>query len=415
MSHLILWNGPFTLIAVPDRVEGPEEAASIAEAPATASVTPFAAPYWLAGLRLHEAIVGLGPGGDPVAEAWSAPLHLSRPAFPPGLRLPESGRLPDLLDVDLPAPGGPPCPTLSPGGGPSILDPAIARAVEIRLAPATRPVIRDAFVTRGPVHLLLRPFHLVKVDRGEGAARLVDGASRSVVAVLSGDETRRLEGAVTLHPATPSGRVAFRPMRCPVCASRLALAERGELRFCPACRRALEVTGERLTPVSYRAETRKGPKRSLLPFWRFSFQLDDPRDGRTIRSVAELAEAAGGAPAGSSPAVPFLDVPAFRPEGTRRAFPGLSALPSVSEPPSAELVEGPVRGEAGFADPSRFAALSSASAALVARHALLLSIPKEVVARAAPRRLDELVFRAPLRLDPPSLVLRSLRPDALSR
>jgi hypothetical protein len=418
-SHLVSWRGPVSTIVLRDRLAAPGQAEAAAREETGSDLpwnrTPFLAPTWLTAFRLHEAVVGHGPDGGLVAEAWSAPLHLARTAAPGELPLPPSNRLPELLDGDfLPAGEAGQAPLLPLSGGPAEIDEELPRIAATRLAPRVEPLVRSALLSRGPVHLLLRPFYLLEPADGRGDSLLVDGAAGSVSGSLHGTSARHLRAAVETRPLPVPGGLAFRPMRCSVCASRLALAERGEIRFCPGCRRALEVAGERLLPVAYRAEVRSGPRRLLLPFWRFPFSLSDPRDGRELSSVAALVEAAGGEAVPPGEAFPFLDVPAYRAEGRRRQRPGLSRLVPAAEPPAPQLAEGPVRGEAGFPEPSRWASVSSKDAALVARHVLLLSLPATVVGTAAPRRLAELCFDAPLRLGPPSLVLRSLRPDALA-
>jgi DNA-directed RNA polymerase subunit RPC12/RpoP len=431
-SHLVVRRGSVTLVALPDRIRDSSDALlaaseAVLEAAGTGSTwpptagkcrhTPFFAPSWLFTLRLHEAVIGHGRGGDLEAEAWSAPLHIVRPASEAGLRLPDAGRLPDLNGAFLTTESLGPVASLPLTSGPESIEEEIPRLEAVRLAPSVDPLVRDARIARGPVHLLLRPFHLLQPADGPGNAVLLDGASRSLVAILTSSDSGRLLEAIQVRVLPETGTVAFRAMRCPVCSSRLALSERGEIRFCPGCRRALEVNGERLVPVPYRAEIPGRPRRLLLPFWRFRFCLSDPRDGKSLTTVGRVVEAAGGATAHSAPPAPsspLLDVPAFRSEGRRRQIPGLARLPGPFEHPASELVEGPVRGEAGFPEPARFAAISPGGAALVARHVLLLAIPQNVLTRAAPRRMAELLFRSDLRLEPPELVVRALRSDALA-
>jgi hypothetical protein len=420
-----------TIVTVPDRIRDADDAGLAAEEallssgvagerppgppPTTARRhTPFLAPYWHLDLRLHEAVIGRTRRGDLEAEAWSAPLHVVRPGAGDGLLLPGAGKLPDLLDAAPAHEHAAPAPHLPLAGGPEAIDEEVQRLEALRIAPSVEPLARNGRIARGPVHLLLRPFHLLEAADGRGGALLLDGASRSIAATLDAGDAERIRRAVRHGPLPATGKLAFRPMRCPVCASPLALSGRGETRFCPGCRRALDVAGEQLVPVPYRAETPGRSRPLLLPFWRFRFTLTDPRDGRGLRAVDQVVEAAGGSRAASPSPASVLDVPAFRSEDRRRQFPGLARHPGPFEPGAADLVDGPVRSEAGFPEPARFAALSSTGAALVARHVLLLAIPRGVLARAAPRRLSELLFGSRLALGPPELVLRALRSDALA-
>ncbi len=71
---------------------------------------------------------------------------------------------------------------------------------------------------------------------------------------LAGPPSRLSTPELAERPLPVSLSLALRPMRCPECASPFPLDRQGQLRICPACRRAFLVTGRRLAPVSYDAE-----------------------------------------------------------------------------------------------------------------------------------------------------------------
>ncbi len=69
--------------------------------------------------------------------------------------------------------------------------------------------------------------------------------------------------------------------------------------------------------------------RVLVPAWRISFVLEDPRDGRELASVAAVRSRCGEAgPTGVDEVAP-LDVPAFLPADRGRERHGTQALPSL--------------------------------------------------------------------------------------
>jgi len=162
------------------------------------------------------------------------------------------------------------------------------------------------------------------------------------------DEALRAEIAERPLPVAPPP--TLRPMRCAECAAPLPLDREGQLRICPACRRAFLIDGRRLLPVTYEAEPPPSPRgRFLVPAWRIAFVLEDPRDGRELASVAAVLARCGETGVEMDGPAP-LDVPAFLPTDKRRERHGAQRLPSL---PSASfpLFEGPARGEAGFPEP----------------------------------------------------------------
>lgn len=262
--------------------------------------------------------------------------------------------------------------------------------------------------------LLLRPCRLVSVSSGRvRAAVLVDDAARQATGLLSAGAAEVLLAGIAERRLPAAPPPALRPMRCPACASPFPLDREGQLRLCPACRRAYLVTGRRLLPVAYVAELPPSPRgRVLVPAWRFGFVLEDPRDGRELSTLAAVRSRCGETGADERGDSDGIDVPAFFPADRRRERRPRQPLPSL--PPAAfPLCEGPARGEAGFPEPRLVGALGPHEAAGIVRHAFLAALEPETVARAAPRRLKALLFDAPLRLGSPRLVLRALRrPEA---
>jgi DNA-directed RNA polymerase subunit RPC12/RpoP len=377
--------------------------------PVVESVVAFEAPVRVLVARLHEAAVVRGAEGDPAAEVTTRWVETARSALRDPLGLPTA---PPLEEVDARA--------LAVVSRRTVLAPPFdsdqaAYAADAERLEATRAGASPALARRAVVFpltrvLVLRPCRLVLLSSGRlRAGVLVDGAARQVPALLSqaAFETLRLE---ITHRALPTASpVALRPMRCPACASPFPLDRAGQLRICPACRRAYLVTGRRLLPVPYEAELPPSPRgRTLVPAWRLSFVLEDPRDGGDLSSLAAVRSRCGEAEAAEPDERKDIDVPAFLPADRRRERHG--AQPLVALPPAVfPLLEGPARGEAGFPEPRAVGALGPDEAACVVRHALLAALRPATVARASARRLKALLFDAPLRLGPPCLVLRALR------
>ena len=258
--------------------------------------------------------------------------------------------------------------------------------------------------------LVLRPCLLVSVSSDRvRAAVLVDGAARQATGLLSAGAAEALLGEIAERRLPASPAPSLRPMRCPECASAFPLDRQGQLRICPACRRAYLVTGRRLLPVAYVAELPpKSRGRVLVPAWRFEFALEDPRDGLALSSLAAVRSRCGEAIPERQDDAGSVDVPAFLPADRRRERAGAQELLSLP-PATFPHVEGPARGEAGFPEPRLVGALGPDQAASVVRHAFLAALGPRIVARASARRLKALLFDAPLRLSSPRLVLRALR------
>ena len=421
-AHLVLAGGGPLAARLAARTS-PEEAAALARAalademrrrersgpaPEAGEPVAFEAPVRVLLARVHDAAVVRGPAGDPAASVTARVSEAARSALAEPLALgtaPSPGEI-DPAGLALAARG----PVLAPpfdAGEPAWEEDAL------RLAAATTassPVLVRR-VAAFPLArlLLLRPALLVPVSSGRTrAAVLVDTAARQAVALLSAGAAESLRGSLAPRPLPASPPPALRPMRCPACASPFPLDREGQLRVCPACRRAHLVAGRRLLPVAYEAELPPSPRgRLLVPAFRVAFALTDPRDGAELRSLAAVRARSGdarvAAPEGPAP----FDVPAFLPSDRRRERRGgqfLPALPEAAHP----LFEGPARAEAGFPDTRPVGALGPGEAVAVVRHALLAALPPRVVALASPRRLKALLLDAPLRVGPPRLVLRAL-------
>ena len=287
---------------------------------------------------------------------------------------------------------------------------ADAERLEATRAGVAPPLARHAVAFPLGRVLVLRPCRLVLLASGRlRAGVLVDDASRQATALLSHAAFEALRSEIADRPLPAASAPALRPMRCPACASLFPLDRAGQLRVCPACRRAYLVTGRRLLPVAYKAELPPSSRgRVLVPAWRLSFVLVDPRDGQELSSFAAVRSRCGEAGAVERDEREGIDVPASLPADHRRERRGSQPLPSL--PPAVfPLFKGPARGEAGFPEPRVVGALGPDEATGVVRHALLAALPKETVARASPRRLKTLLFDAPLRPGPPRFVLRALR------
>lgn len=412
-SHLVLWSGPALPLVLPNRLRDAAEALDAARRgtplhpeATLARHTFLLAPYWHRSGRVTEAAIGNGPEGERLRAAAAVPAELSARGFCPSLALPETGKLGYVRSFDL-APAGPShlVPMVRLAGGPELLAEGEARAARMRIVRGVDVLERLGVFVPGPLHLVLRPFHLVAVDTRSGRRHLLlDGASRQLVSELTEAAALRLDAAVVLDRLPVQPTVSFLPMRCPACAAPVALEPAAHVRFCPTCRHALKVNGSSLATVPHRLEVPDGPaSRSLfLPFWRFRFALHDPLDGAPLSTLEALAARAGAEP--SPLATPFLDVPAFRPSAPRRPAGGVQALFEVARPPL-PLAPGPAGSDVPA--PARPVALAPSEAAATARAALLLSIPPGTVARASAARLRALVLDAPLRLEAEGLVLRA--------
>jgi hypothetical protein len=375
-------------------------------------VIPFEAPVRVLVARVHEAAVIRGPDGDPRAEVTVRVSECAGTALRDRLGLPTA---PPLAEVD-PLVAVPVArrTAVSPGFD---ADEAAFEGDAERLR-AARPGEAPAlarFVVALPIArlLVLRPCRLVSVSSGRSrAAVLVDGAARQATALLSTAAFEALGGEIAERPLPSAPAPALRPMRCPECATPFPIDREGQLRLCPACRRAWLVSGRRLQPVAYRAELPDSPRgRLLVPAWRVGFTLEDPRDGSRLSSLREVRARCGEETGDEPGAAGGLDVPAFLPYDRLRETRGLQPLAAL--PPAAfPLFEGPVRGEAGFPPVRSPGALGPLDAAAFVRGALLAALRPETVARATPRRLKALLFGAPLEVGTPRLVLRALpRPD----
>ena len=375
------------------------------------SVVPFDAPVRVLVARHHEAAVVRGAAGEPAAEVTVRLVERARSALRDPLGLPTA---PPLAEVDsralvLVTRRRAIAPPFDAGEADFDGDAARLAAARSGAAPA---LIRSAVVVPLARVLVLRPCRLVSVSSGRSRVGvLVDDAARQATALLSRAGSEALHAELAERPLPVSLSLALRPMRCPECASPFPLDRQGQLRICPACRRAFLVTGRRLAPVSYGAELPPSARGWILaPTWRIPFVLVDPRDGRELASAvavrARCGETEEAAVEAMEPAP--LDVPAFLPADRRREKSGAQNLP-VLPPAAFPLLAGPARGESGFPEPRLVGALGPDEAARVVRHALLASLRPGSVARASVRRLEGLIFDAPLRLGPPRLVLRSLR------
>ncbi len=374
-------------------------------------VVPFGAPVRVLVARLHEAAVVRGAAGEPATEVTARLVEGVRSALRDPLGLPTA---PPLAEVDARALAlvtrrqviAPPF-----DAGEADFDGDAERLGTVRsgVAPA---LIRSAVVVPLARIVVLRPCRLVRLSSGRSRVGvLVDEAARQATALLSRAGAEALQAELAERPLPVSPPLALRPMRCPECASPFPLDRQGQLRICPACRRAFLVTGRRLAAVPYEAELPPSARgRILVPAWRIPFVLVDPRDGQELTSSAAVRSRCGETEEEAVETVEAapLDVPAFLPADRRRERSGAQRLP-VLPPAAFPLFAGPARGESGFPEPRLVGALGPEEAVRVVRHALLASLRPGTVARASVRRLEGLVFDAPLRLGPPRLVLRSLR------
>jgi DNA-directed RNA polymerase subunit RPC12/RpoP len=422
-AHLVLRGSGTTVAEIASRTSE-EEARALACAalegemlrrgrtgpgPVVDSVRSFVAPVRVLVARLHEAAVVRGADGHPEAEVTTRWTEVARPALRDSLGLPTA---PPIGEVDARSLTVVSCRTVSAppfdaGEDGWATDGKRLEAAHAGVAP---PLARHTVAFPLARLLVLRPCRLVSVSAGRARAGvLVDDADRQATAILSHAAFEALDSEIAHRPLPVSPPPALRPMRCPECASPFPLDRQGQLRICPACRRAFLIAGRRLLPVRYTAELPPSPRgRVLVPAWRLTFVLQDPRDGRELPSVAAVRSRCGeDGVTGNDEAVP-LDVPAFLPADRRRERRGTQALPSL---PGAVLpiCEGPARTEAGFPEPRLVGALGPLEAACIVRHVLLGALRPETVASASAGRLKALLFDAPLRVGPPTLVLRSLR------
>lgn len=421
-AHLALRGGGTTVARLTERTSA-EEAAGLARSalademrrrersgpePTVEEVVAFEAPVRVLVARLHEAAVVRGAAGDPEAivtarVAGRAATALRDPLALP--TMPEPGEA-DPRGLAVVSRGSVAAPPFDVGE-----DAFEADAARLRAACAAPPALARHAVSFPLARLVvLRPCRLVAVSSGRSRGGvLVDGAAREATALLSRAAYEALRGEIADRPLPAAPPPALRPMRCPECASPFPLDREGQLRLCPACRRAFLAAGRRLVPVAYRAELPASPRgRLLVPAWRLPFVLLDPRDGREVSSVAEVLARCGEEPARGRGAPAPLDVPAFLPADRRRESRGVQRLPSLPAA-SFPLFEGPARSEAGFPDPRPVGALGPSEAAAVVRHALLAALAPETVSRASARRLRSFLFDAPLRTGPAALVLRAAR------
>lgn len=427
-AHLVL-GGAGTAVAELDSRTTEEEACDLARAaledemrrrgrsgPAAVvdAVVPFDAPVRVLVARHHEAAIVRGAGGDPAAEVTVRVVEGVRSALRDPLGLPTA---PPLAEVDARALAlvtrrqviAPPF-----DAGETDFD-GDARHLETVRSGVAPALIRSAVVFPLARLVVLRPCRLVRVASGRSRVGvLVDAAARQATALLSRAGAEALQAELAERPLPVSPPLTLRPMRCPECASPFPLDRQGQLRICLACRRAFLVTGRRLVPVRYEAELPPSARGWILvPAWRVPFVLVDPRDGGELTSAAAVRSRCGETDEEAVEAVEAvepspLDVPAFLPADRRREKSRAQRLP-VLAPAAFPLLTGPARGESGFPEPRLVGALGPDEAARVVRHALLAFLRPGTVARASVRRLEGLVFDAPLRLGPPRLVLRAVR------
>ncbi len=422
-AHLILRGAGTTVAEIASRTSE-EDACALARAalademrrrgrigpdPVVESVHPFVAPVRVLVARVHEAAVVRGADGHPAASVTSRRAEVARTALRDSLGLPSA---PPIAEVD--------ARFLSVVSRRTVLAPPFDAGETVWEADGTQheaahagvapPLARRAVAFPLTRVLVLRPCRLVSVSSGlSRAGVVVDDGARQAIALLSRAALEALLSELADRDLPVAPQPAFRPMRCPECASPFPLDREGQLRICPACRRAWVVSGRRLLRVPYDAELPGSPRgRVLVPVWRFPFVLEDPRDGRELATVAAVRSRCGEAGPTAVDEVAPLDVPAFLAADRGLERSGTQALPSL---PAATLPlhEGPARPEAGFPETRLVGAFGPVEAAVLVRHVLLGALRPETVARAAVGRLRALLFDAPLRVGPPRLVLRSLR------
>jgi hypothetical protein len=420
-AHLVLRGRGLAVAALPGRMDA-EEVSALAVAavagelarrgrrgppPTVEDAVPFFAPVRILVARLHEAAVVRGTGGDPVAAVAARLVETASTALRDPLGLPTA---PPLAEV-----GNGPLPLVTRRAvtaPPFDADDAAFVGDGRRAADARTPdaLTRRAVAVPLSRTLLLRPCRLVSVSAGRARAQvLVDDAARQATALLSSGAAEALREEIAERPLEDAGGPLLRPMRCPACASPCPLDREGQLRICPSCRRAWLVAGHRLPLVSYSAELPPSPRgRLLFPAWRVPFSLVDPVDGRELASLAEVEARCGAPTAGGDSGPAPLDVPAFFPVDRGREQRGTHRLLGLP-PPAFPLLPGPAHEETGFPEPRLVGAIGPEEAVAVLRHALLASLRPATVALASPRRLGDLLFRAPLQTGTPRLVLRALR------
>lgn len=422
-AHLVLRGAGPTVAEIASRTSE-EEACALARAaledemrrrgrsgPAAVvdSMRAFMAPVRVLVARVHEAAVVRGADGNPAASVTARRAEVAQTALRDSLGLPSA---PPIAEVDaqflsVVSRRTVQAPPFDAGESAWAADAERLEAAHTGVAP---PLARHGVAFPIARVLVLRPCRLVSVSSGRSRAGvLVDDAGRLATAILSQAALEALLSELAYRDLPAAPPPALRPMRCPECASPFPLDREGQLRICPSCRRAWRVSGRRLLRAPYDAELPPSARgRVLVPAWRFSFVLEDPRDGRQLASVAAVRSLCGEAGSTGVDEVAPLDVPAFLPADRRRESHGTQALPSL--PAGAfPMCEGPARTEAGFPEPRLVGAIGPIEAAILVPHVLLGALRPETVARAAAGRLKALLFDAPIRVGPPRLVLRSLR------
>jgi hypothetical protein len=366
------------------------------------------APYLHLSARVWEGSVARSRDGRKISRLSVRRVELSGRAFGDEPELPEMGALSALRELHVPDSVRAGFPILPVDRIGERLDELRRRALLAHGDGSLECLARSNAFWGVRRLLVLRPFHLLTVRiRGEVRTVLVDGAARACSGTLSSDAAARLVAlAHAAAPALPSSRLTLRPMRCPVCAGPLPLQRAEEVRFCRTCGRAFSVVGSDLVPVAYSLLEARDRGRSELPFWRIPFALCDPADGSRLESLAALHERlrnpkAATAGHGREP----IEVPAFR--FLERRWPLERARHLLEREPAPEVPRRPQGGDADRARPSRIVAIPAAEALAVARVALLLTCGERTLAGAAPGRIRQLLFTAPLELGAPSLVLRS--------
>lgn len=378
----------------------------------------FVAPYWHFVTRLYESVAGTTRGGRKVLRAAARLVPVATRAVRAAVPLPASAHLSAPLPV---------VPITALATRPRRILPAVRASVRleslarrlasVRLVRDVVPLAREGRLWESSRALVLRPLHLLVVARERARdALLLDGASRSVAGVLTGEETDRLLSAlVPFDPAGHSLAPGLVLLACPGCGASLGRGPDAPVLFCATCGAASRLGESALLLIPHRVSA---SAREPLPFWRFRFDLDGAASLAAIRARLlaprrPLARRDAG----------FLDVPAFlrdREGRTTRTLPS----PRPAADSARELLPGPLPPAGRFLRPSRPVNRDEDEAAFAARQTLLSLLDPAEVDAAPPARVRDLLFEAPLSVEGEGLVLldqpcsvpiRSRRPDPLSR
>jgi len=378
------------------------------------STTLFYAPYWGVSGRLYETVVGRAANGGKQTGATVRAIDLTHNAFDDALPIPGMGKLSYLRELR-PLSREPldQFPHLRIVQNRSVLRGQLERLREVHSMPQMAAICRRSEAWVDSHHLIFRPFHLTRVEsRGLRFLVLIDGNSKSIVSIIPDAEAEGIMPAMSREWAVDlGGSLALRPMRCSICGGALPLDRTDEIRFCMVCGRALRVEGDRLAEVRYEIEVPDESRGEtiLLPFWRFAFRIEDPRDGKSLSSINEL-RARLGAVGGAMPfAAEPLDVPAFRPLDRHRAEVVYQHLFSIDRPPDERFTDGPARSEYGFTRPARFVSVLEEEAGFLARQTILGRLTERDLTNVSPARIRSLLFESEIVLGVPKLILRAFR------